>query len=96
MDSSRGFCRLTSDASPAHLPVAAHGRNRAIGLVDRPHELLCDELADVRAVGLDVAILRREVARLAYTVVEVLEEIILECSCLIVPSQFGIVEMEIK
>lgn len=72
MDSSRGFCLLTSDTSPAHLPVTAHGRDRAIGLVDRPHELLCDELADVRAVGLDVAILRREVTRFAHAVIEVL------------------------
>lgn len=70
------------NASPAHLRITAHGRDGAVGLVDGPHELLGDEFTDIRAVGLDVAILRRKIARLAHAVIDVLKEVILESCCL--------------
>lgn len=70
---------LTQDARSAHLRVAAHGRDGAVGFVDGPHELLSNELADVGAVRLDIAILGRKVARLAHAAVNVLEEVVLEC-----------------
>jgi len=67
------------------------GRNGAVGLVNGPHELLSDELAYVGTIGLDVAVLRREVARLAYATVEKFEEVVLERGCRIL---FGVSRLD--
>lgn len=69
---------LAGDARAAgHRPVRCR-RDRAIRLINRPHKLLGDQLPDVRAVRLHVAVRGREVARLADAVLDILQAPVLQ------------------
>lgn len=74
--------RLACDARAAGHRSVRRRRDRAVRLVNRPHELLGDQLPDVRAVRLHVAVRGREVARLAYAVVDILQAPVLQ-SCVL-------------